>query len=162
MDDRERERRRQAIEEARATLARVAHEEPDYLKLALARPVESQMDRDRRELANQYRRFEQERERETAPAATPEWESWLRDRLVVERAFVLECVGTALGQALRKERAVSKRELASEVRSLRLELTAADDTISELRQTIGELRRTLDKGSGTGVVLDLPIASRRN
>ena len=59
------------------------------------------------------------------PAATahvPDWEGWLRARLDEERRFVLQCVGTALGEALRKERAAAKRELSDEVRRLRVEI----------------------------------------
>jgi len=54
---------------------------------------------------------------------------------------------------LRRERAVAKRELSAEVKRLSIELTSLDETIAELR-------RAIDKGSGTGVILDLPVARR--
>ena len=115
--------------EALATLERVAEiSEPDILAAMLARPIEHQIDIDRRELAKRDEGWAQEREREAAraPAATSQadwsgWEAWLAARLATERAFVLECVGTALGQALQKERAAARRELADEIRRLRVE-----------------------------------------
>jgi hypothetical protein len=94
----------------------------------------------------------------TTRADWSDWENWLRMRLVEERAFVLECVGTALGQALKKEREEQRRELASEVRSLRIELAEVGETINELRRVITASNRC--SGAG-GEVIDLP-ASRRN
>ena len=69
----------------------------------------------------------------------------------------MKVVAEALRQALKKERDVQRRELASEVRSLQLELTEANDVISELRKTITAANR----GSG-GEVIDLQPVARRN
>lgn len=129
----------------------------------LARPIEHQIDIDRRELAKRDEGWAQEREREAAraPAATSQadwsgWEAWLAARLATERAFVLECVGTALGQALQKERAAARRELADEIRRLRVEITAADETIAELRRTIAASR------SSSAEVIDITPVRRAN
>lgn len=96
---------------------------------------------------------------DTAPAATSQgadWEAWLRTRPDQERAVMIEAVGQALGQSLRQKSATTKRELASEVKRLRTELIAADETITELRKTIDELYRAIDHNSGPGEVIDLP------
>jgi hypothetical protein len=154
MDD---ERRQAILAEAHATLERVADVvvvEPDYLAIAMARKVEHPIDRDRRKLAKLHRRCAQERE-DAAATSHAGWEAWLRDRLDAERAFVLECVGTALGEALRKERAVAKCELTSEVRSLRIELTEANEVI-------GELRKAIAAGKRSGEIIDLQPVARRN
>ena len=75
-----------------------------------------------------------------------------------ERHFVLECVGQALGQALRKERAAAKRELDHSVRALRIELTEANEVIRELRRTIAADNHR----SSSGAVIDLLPTARRN
>jgi hypothetical protein len=112
----EQERRREVIERARATVERV---DDMLIESFFTRPVPDRLDVDRRELARFHRDL-REREAASAPAAarSPDWESWLRARLVEERRFVLECVGTALGEALRKERNIARRELADEVKRL--------------------------------------------
>lgn len=70
MDEAEREIRRRAIEDARQTLSRVAGiGEPDYLALALARPVTHQNDRDRAELAARDAQWAQQRARKAASVA---------------------------------------------------------------------------------------------
>ena len=78
MDEDERERRRHVIAQARDTVERVTDVAPDYLALAMSRPVESVMDRDRRWLAEQEARFAEQRRRdaerkaESMPDATQE------------------------------------------------------------------------------------------
>ena len=92
------------------------------------------------------------------PAATtpaPDWSGWgkarLAARLAEERKFLLPVVAQALGESLRRERAAAQAELADEVKRLRIEITAADETIAELRRTIA----ATDIRSG-GSVIDLP------
>ena len=158
MTEEERERRRQAIEAARETLADTAEvkiSEPDYLAIAMARRVEHPMDRDRRELAERDAEWARQREASVPAAPSQALETWLHDRFIAERSFVLECVGQALGQALRKERGVSKRELEHSVRSLRIDLCVFDETIKELRKTIAASNR------GSGEIIDLPAFVRR-
>ena len=78
-------------------------------------------------------------------------EAWLAARLAEERKFLLTVVAQALGESLRRERAAAQAELADEVKRLRIEITAADETIAELRRTIA----ATDIRSG-GSVIDLP------
>ncbi len=162
MDEAERARRREIIIEAREQNSAGQRDlDADIVERAFSRPIEHPMDRDLRELAERDQRWAQQREREasSAPAAaSQDWEAWLHDRLIAERSFVLECVGQALGQALRKERAAARRELTSEVRSLRLELTEAGETIAELRKAIAASNR----GSSAAEVIDLQPIARRN
>jgi len=50
---------------------------------------------------------------------------------------MIAIIGEALGKALQRERRAAKRELADEIRSLRLELSEAQSLISELRVAVG-------------------------
>ncbi len=162
----ERERRRRLVAELRAdNLERNAALQRDIDAAVFTRKIPRVMDRERAEIAaaeaeRAVYREAQHRERKTASASPTaashaDWEAWLRARLDEERAFVLECVGTALGEALRKERAAAKRELGDEVKRLRVEITAADETIAELR-------RTIDAGKRSGEVIDITPIARRN
>ena len=69
---------------------------------------------------------------------------------------MLECVGQALGEMLRKERRQAKRELADEIKSLRVELG------SSTRFALAELRQTIAASSPAAEVIDLVPVSRRN
>jgi len=159
----DRERLWQTIkQQAHETLERTAVriEQRDPLAEALARPLPDPVAVWRDEANAQQARFAQERRKVTTPAATSPagLESWLRARLDAERAHVLEAVGQAIGTLLRRERGVAKRELSAEVRRLRIEITAADETVAELRKVIESANRT----STGGAVIDLPSARRAN
>jgi hypothetical protein len=78
---------------------------------------------------------------DTAPEPDwSEWEVWLRSHLKRERAFLLEVVGSAIGEIVRKQHQEAKNELADAVRGLRIELAEAQTTIHELRAVIASER----------------------
>jgi hypothetical protein len=167
------ENARRILADARATLERTAGivvEEPDHLAIALARHVTPQIDRDRAAIAKQERHFARQREREAqrnrreaaalaarAPAAI-DWGEVDRRCKAAAREAVLGCA-REVADALREERAVARRELASEVRSLRLELTEANEVIGELRKAIAASNRT---SGSVGEIIDLQPLARRN
>jgi hypothetical protein len=101
---------------------------------------------------------EQKRTLDTAPRE-PDWSAWndwcdsrIEAKLAGQRRFLLEVVGEALGEYVASERKIMKRELADELRQLRIELAETQATVRELRSVLASDRRT---------PLDLPALPRR-
>jgi|RhiMethySRZTD1v2_1073278.scaffolds.fasta_scaffold1656579_1 hypothetical protein len=88
------------------------------------------------------------RERRLDPTERePDWDAWnrrcdarIQSALADQQKFLLTVVGEALGKHVAKERKAMKRELAEEVRLLRIELAEAQTTISELRSVLAAER----------------------
>jgi hypothetical protein len=159
---------RRILADARATLERTANikvEPIDYLALAMSRPVTDPVARDLAAIAKQERHFARQREREAQrnareaarAARTPaaiDWGEVDRRCRAVAKEMILACA-REVADALREERAAAKRELSAEVKRLRVEITAADETIAELR-------RTIDAGKRSGEIIDITPARRVN
>jgi hypothetical protein len=83
-------------------------------------------------------------ERRSEPAATVdvgseywnEMNQWLQSHLKRERKLTRAAVGEAIGQLLAEHEQRARSELQDEIRSLRIEVTALDETIRELRSII--------------------------
>jgi hypothetical protein len=130
----------------------------------LARDIEARsmraehpLDRDRREIAELHEQHEAARQRQAEAASPPAFDWNEVDRRInsaTGEAALLVARETA--NALKHVRASSKAELSDEVRSLRLELTALNETVVELRKTLAA-----ERGIGSAVI-DLPMARRSN
>jgi hypothetical protein len=66
---------------------------------------------------------------------------WIEERLETERKFILECAGEAIGELLDEMHKQAKRDLADEIRELKIELCQLETTLCELRQVIASERR---------------------
>ena len=137
MADEERERRRLIVEQARKTVERTAEvAEADALALVMARPITSRADRDRDECGAMAQRIAQattdrkQRAQRSAPGTVTA--EMLEARIVSERAFVMECVGTAVAELLREEHAANNSDFGDQVAQLRKEVTALVEVIVDL------------------------------
>jgi hypothetical protein len=61
-------------------------------------------------------------------------------KIAEERAFLIEVVAEALVEKLAEERKEAKRELADELRALRIELAETQTTLSEFRKVLADER----------------------
>jgi len=128
------------------------------LAAALARRITHQNDRDRAELAKRDAAWARERERKAA--STPAANNWTeidrRCKAAAREAAL--AVAQEAANAMKQERIAAKRDLADEVRRLRIELAACSETIDELRRAVASSNRS----SNSGEVVDLVPVSRRN
>jgi hypothetical protein len=95
-----------------------------------------------------------QRKPEPAPVAEPDWSGWeawadakIANAIATERAFVMECVGHAIGEMLEQEREEQKRALRLEASELKLELTQLRTLLAEYRAIFASSNRS---------ILDLP------
>jgi CHASE3 domain sensor protein len=96
---------------------------------------------------------ERQRKRDTT-RREPDWSAWnrwcdlrIRAALTEQRKFLLAVVAEALGEHVAQERKAVKRELADELRRLRIELAETQTTISELRSVLAAERGPIDMPS---------------
>ena len=148
---RENERRREEL-----AFERPEREEIDPLAEAMRQPVEDDLARWRRDqMEAEQRRADARRERQersverrlasrVAEAVLTRARAEAAELVDASRAIMIEAVGETLGQM----RADAKDQLHDEVKALRLELAALQDTLDELRRVVG--------GDGGGKVLDMP------
>jgi hypothetical protein len=66
-----------------------------------------------------------------------DWSALIAAAIAAERESLLETICEGLAGAFARERRIAERELADEIRSLRLELAEAQATIHELRAAVG-------------------------
>jgi hypothetical protein len=87
-----------------------------------------------------------------------EWNQWadskIENAIQAERAFVLECVGQAVGQMVDDERQAYKRALQSEAQGLKTEL-------AELKALLVEYRAFFATGDRSVLDLPNPLAAKR-
>jgi hypothetical protein len=87
-----------------------------------------------------------------------EWNEWadskIENAFQAERAFVLECVGQAVGQMIDDERQAYKRALQSEAQGLKTEL-------AELKALLVEYRAFFATGDRSVLDLPNPLAAKR-
>ena len=171
MDAAERERRKQAISDARATLSRTAEiGEPDYLAAALARPVEHPIDRDRRELGKFYKNLDKRRDaeaerkrREIANSArradaTVTLLAKATATMAAETAAEIDRLYKLISKLTTRLAAVEQRPSA--------DFAAMQNTAARMDKTLSEFQSVMTRyfesnRSGGGSIIDLPV-SRRN
>ena len=71
-------------------------------------------------------------ERAAEPQAVP-WQDWIEQRLAQEREHVITLLGEVVAASWRRQRRENKRELADELRTLRIEIASFSAELSELR-----------------------------
>jgi hypothetical protein len=82
------------------------------------------------------------RKLDTAPI---DWSAMIDKELLAEREFILSIVREAICDQLERARRTARRELAAEIRSLKLEVAKLATTIAELRSAgAGENARVID------------------
>jgi hypothetical protein len=91
-------------------------------------------------------------ERAAEPQPVP-WQDWVEQRLVQEREHIITLLGEVNGASWRRQRRETKRELADELRTLRIEVANFSAELSELRAIMAAERG--------GKVIDLPVSQRR-
>jgi hypothetical protein len=145
------EERRRILDEARATLARPMERYTPKRGGEWKPPAEPEPEPPPRGL-------------DTAPT---DWSAVIDGRIAsaraamgaeleATRAFVLEVVAEALGEALADHRKEAAGELADAVRSLRIELLELQTTLCEVRQALA-----IERGHKSGTVIDMPNPLRR-
>src|SRR5262245_55128114 len=79
----------------------------------------------------------------------PDWDAWnrwcdsrIQTALIKQQKFIFEVIAESLAQYVGAQRQEAKRELADEVRQLRIELDQAQTLISELRSILAADRST--------------------
>jgi hypothetical protein len=87
------------------------------------------------------------------------WNDWcdrrIRSALAEHQKFILDTVGTALGEYVGEQRQATKREFSDELRQLRIE-------IAEMQAVIGELRVVLAAERNAPIGLPSPLRARVN
>ena len=154
--DMEREKRRRFIAELReSNNAARAELDREIVERAHNRPIESPMDRDRRELAEFHQRLAEQREHEparTARAPAAGIDSAEVDRRI--RAAVL-MVSREIASTLKQD----GRALNSELRDLRTMLAETLKSFTKLSELVEDDSRGKSKG---GEIIDITPVSRRN
>ena len=71
-------------------------------------------------------------ERAAEPQPVP-WQDWIEQRLAQEREHIITLLGEVVAASWRRQRRENKRELADELRTLRIEIASFSAELSELR-----------------------------
>jgi hypothetical protein len=79
------------------------------------------------------------------------WQDWIEQRLAQEREHIITFLSEVIGASWRRQRRENKRELADELRTLRIEVANFSAELSELRAIMSAER--------SGEVIDLPVAT---
>jgi hypothetical protein len=86
-----------------------------------------------------------------------DWEAYIEgridERLVQERERTVELLSQVIGESWRRQKRETKRELADELRTLRIEVANFSAELSELRAIMAAERG--------GRVIDPPVSQRR-
>lgn len=107
-------------------------------------PIEDSMTRWRREARESDRREARARaarvRAEAATSAAPDWREYIAAEIAAERAFLIEVVGTAVGELRAELEQTAQKQLDDQLRPLRCELAELRIANAELRITIAKLR----------------------
>jgi hypothetical protein len=150
MDEIEQQRRRDLINEIRA--GNRAASDLEEACLVAREPRVDPMVKWKAEADEAERQVMAELKNEKQQRALDEVEERIRSALLMERQFVLDIVGEAIGELLEKERDAAKSELTSEIQKLWA-------IIADLQATIAALNRTALAVGGKRVVdMDDPLS----
>ena len=151
MSNEEHERRRQIIQDARAIAASERYPISPQERLEMQQRA---AERERSvELGRVYKTIENAMIGDTGR----DWEAYIEgrinERLAQERERSVELLSQVIGESWRRQRRENKRELADELRTLRIEVANFSAELSELRAIMAAERG--------GKVIDLPVSQRR-